>query len=693
MHDSRRIPTVAAAAVVAVAVAASVTAAILDAGVDPAHRAALGQEPGWVAGIPGLGLAIPGALLLRGRPRHPVAWVLCIIGVHWTVDGVAASWLAYATASDPVLPGAGPASWLYDRLGAALLLSLPLVLLLYPDGRLPAGYWRVASLVSLAATALLPVTLLFVPADIVQAQSGDPLPDALRLVDRDLTPLPLPDAVWPPLLRVAYAAIPLSLLVPFAVVVRRYRAAAGADRASMRWLVWAGVVDVLVMLSSAVAPETWTSAGLSIGIALTGIAITIGIVKPDLLDIDRLLGATLRYGGLAVAVVLVDVAVVGATGAVLGEQLAERDAALTALLVVTAVYGPLRHRLWRAIRRLVLGRRDDPYGVVAGLAEQLERSGSPEDQLLAVARTVAEAFRSPYVSVEVDRSGGERLTVEHGTRPAATHALPITYRGEEVGRLVLPRGGARAPLSIRDERLLGDVVRQAAAATRASYLAIALQRSREQIVNAREEERRRLRRDLHDGLGPSLGAVAMRIDTARNLAATAPQEADRLLRQARDEVAAALTDVRRLVHDLRPPALDDLGLVGAVQQQTERLRTPGLTVRVDAHPDLAGLPAAVEVAAYRIASEALTNVARHAGATTCRVRIAIQDSHLLLEVADDGSGIGPGTRAGVGLVSLRERAAELGGQCEILCPAGRGTLVRARLPLGDRAQAVEVTGA
>jgi signal transduction histidine kinase len=233
----------------------------------------------------------------------------------------------------------------------------------------------------------------------------------------------------------------------------------------------------------------------------------------------------------------------------------------------------------------------------------------------------------------------------------------------------------------RDERLLADVVRQAAAAARATSLAARLQASREQLVAAREEERRRLRRDLHDGLGPSLGAVVLRIDTARNLVSSDPAEADRLLRWARTDVAAALADVRRLVHDLRPPALDDLGLVGAVRQQAERLLAPRGTAEVTAGPGTDDLPAAVEVAAYRIASEALANVAKHASARSCRVDLARQpDGALVVTVSDDGRGIAPGAPAGVGLVSLRERAAELGGRCTVECPATGGTVVRAVLP-------------
>src|SRR5688572_26909436 len=438
----------------------------------------------------------------------------------------------------------------------------------------------------------------------------------------------------------------------------------------MRWLVWAGLVDVLVMLAALLVPGDATSLGLSIAVALTGAAVALGILRPRAVDIDRLLGGTLVYGLLAVGVVLLDLAVLAGAGALLGDGLGERDSTLLTLLVVALVYVPLRAPLWRLVRRWLLGEREDPYRVVSGLAERLERSDGADEQLMAIAAAVAEAFRSPYVGVEVDSAGGARMVAEHGRRPDAVRALPITYRAEEVGRLLLPRDGVRAQLMNRDERLLADVVRQAAAAARASSLAAQLQQSREELVAAREEERRRLRRDLHDGLGPSLGAVVLRIDTARNLTtAGRAEEADRVLRQARDDVAAALADVRRLVHDLRPPALDDLGLAGAVRQQAERLLAPRTAVTVEAEPGADDLPAAVEVAAYRIASEALANVARHAQASACRVELVRdEDRALVVTVTDDGVGIPDDAPAGVGLVSLRERAAELGGRCSVQCP-------------------------
>jgi signal transduction histidine kinase len=228
--------------------------------------------------------------------------------------------------------------------------------------------------------------------------------------------------------------------------------------------------------------------------------------------------------------------------------------------------------------------------------------------------------------------------------------------------------------------LLFDVVRQAAMAVRSARLAADLQQSREQLVLAREEDRRRIRRDLHDGLGPVLGGVAMRLDAAGNALDRDPETTRRLVAQSRQDITDALADVRRLVHGLRPPALDDLGLLAALDQQAERLSSPDLAVTVTAE-DVPPLSAAVEVAAYRIASEALTNTARHAGARRAAVRLVGGERALLVEVCDDGSGIDTDVSAGVGLRSIRERAEELGGRTEISCPPVGGTRVRAWLPM------------
>jgi signal transduction histidine kinase len=639
-----------------------------------------GLDWGWTSLLAGLAMAIPGAVLVSRLPRHPVAWVLALGGLYWAVNGLAASWLVNAVAEEPPLPGASLAFFLFFRAGAWLLVVLPLLLVVFPDGRLPSGWWGRAAVASLAATAVLPLALTFVPSDVAERQAGEPLGPAYGGVDLDPVSIPLPDALWSPVLAAAYVLVPLGILVPLAIVVRRYRRASGVRRLQLRWLLWAAVVDAVVVVVAFTVSDAAAGILIIVAVALTSGAVVVAVTQYRLYDVDPLLSGTLAYGGLVAGVVVLDLLVLATAGSVLDE----RESALVALAVVTLVYAPLRARGWEWARRLLRGDRDDPYAVLATVASALERTDDADDQMLTVVRMLRSAFRAPYARCEIVQPGGERLVVEDGRPGGPTVRLPITYRGEDVGGLELAPSRA-ARLSARDQALLGDVLRQAAAATRATRLAREVQASREALVVAREEERRRLRRDLHDGLGPSLAAVRLQVQTARNVAPADPARADDLLAEATEQVASVVQDVRRIVHDLRPPALDELGLVGAVDRLADRLAGAdgGLRVRVYGDRELA-VPAAVEVAAYRIVSEALANVVRHADATTCTVSFEQADQRLLIEVADDGIGISDDAVAGVGLGSLRERAGELGGRARVEPAAGGGTRVRAWLPYETR---------
>lgn len=633
-----------------------------------------GLTPGSFSIMCALAQLIPGLLLLRRLPRHPVAWVLMGSGLLWLLASLAASWSIYAIYVAPGTAGASFAYWVYLRFGAVLLLGLPVLLLLFPDGRLPTGrVLRPLSIAGLASTALLPLALWFVPAQVAQDYHGLPTPPEIAALSMDPISVPLP--FWPTILTVAYAAIPLSLVIPLIVVVTRYRASSGVRRLQLRWLVWAGWVDALLIAATAFLGAGVQDVLLTVAVAVTSTAIVIAVARYRLYEVDRLLPTTAVSALVLALFFAVDLLLL----AFAGSLLPGRDSALVAVTIVAVLYTPLRNRLWTIARRLTRGSREDPYAAVSTLAERLELADDADQQLATVARSVARAFRLPYVRVEISRPDGERAHVDVGTPSGPATTLPIMYRGEQIGSVVLCAAGRRV-LSDRDQRLFGDLVRQAATAARASELSITLQRHREQLVSAREEERRRLRRDLHDSLGPSLAAVTLRIETARNLASRDPAEADALLAKAVDDVSTVLADVRRLVHDLRPPALDELGLRAAISQQADRLTSPKLEIIVTA-TDLGQLPAAVEVAAYRIASEALANVVKHAAAGRCEVRLHRRAGVLAVEIADDGTGIGPDVVAGVGTASLRERAAELGGHCSISCPAGGGTVVAANLPI------------
>jgi signal transduction histidine kinase len=313
------------------------------------------------------------------------------------------------------------------------------------------------------------------------------------------------------------------------------------------------------------------------------------------------------------------------------------------------------------------------------LTARLQSAPAPGAALPAVAEAIAASLRLPHVVIEATAGGRAEAGAPRG---GSTESLPLVHQGQQVGNLVV-EGRDRRPVDPRDSRLLAELARPAGAAVSAAALADALSASRARLVQAREEERRRLRRDLHDGLGPTLAGIGLGLDLVASGLDEDPAGARRVLADLEAETAAAVEDVRRLVQDLRPPALDELGLVPAIRQQVDRLalRCPGLVVRVDAAEELPPLPAATEVAAYRIAVEAVTNSVRHARACSCRVAV-VADVDLRIEVVDDGNGIPTGSHRGFGLSAMEERAAEVGGSCTVAPGAAGGTRVVALLPLG-----------
>ena len=624
----------------------------------------------WPYTLQGLVLTALAAALLWRDPRHRLGWAFAAFGVFWVLDGLAQGYVRAGLSSDAAWPGMTAALWFYNRVGAFLPVFVGLLILIFPTGRFLPGRWGLAGKVALGVmTAAAGVAVL--------APSGGRLGGLAAPPGVDLDPTTVS---WLPADAVGVGVVVMiaAMVVPMLTVVVRYRSSAGVEKDRMRWLLWAVVVmAATIALTLLVSDPRLDLVANFLVLVLPAAAMTVAVLDPRLLPIQDLLVRTAVGAALASVILLVDLAVVAALGALL-DGLDQVQVVAVVLLVSVLLYGPLRQRMWSWGRRLALGDRDDPYGAVSGLASILETTDDGPEQLRAVCVAVARAFGVPFVAVEVDRAGGERLVATHGVRPERTRTLPITYRDREVGRLVLPARGARSRLSSRDEQLLGDLVRQAAAAARTWHLAEELQDSRERLVVAREEERRRIRRDLHDGLGPALSGVVFQLESARLLLDRDPAQARRHVEESTTQVQELVADVRRLVHDLRPPALDDLGLEGALHQLASRCG--GLDVTVDA-AGLGPLPAAVEVAAYRIAAEALTNVVRHARAARASVRVRRESGILLVEVGDDGVGIPAEREVGVGLASLRERAAELGGRPEITCPEGGGTVVRARLPL------------
>jgi signal transduction histidine kinase len=483
------------------------------------------------------------------------------------------------------------------------------------------------------------------------------------------------------------------------VQIYRYRRVSSVSQCQQtKWVVYGFILILFLMLPFALVGTIFPSfappgsVGQLIEIALGSVAelllplaIGIAVLRYRLWDVDPIINRTLVYGALTLSVVGIYVLIVGYLGALFhtGGNLA---ISLVAAGVVAVLFQPLRERIQRGINRIMYGERDEPYTVISRLGQRLEATLVPDAVLPTIVETVAQALKLPYAAITLKQDDAFVTVAEHGqpqtsSVPSDRVQLPLVYQNEMVGQLILEPRSTGDRFNAADRQLLDDLARQAGVAAHAVRLTADLQHSRERLVTAREEERRRLRRDLHDGLGPQLASQTLTIDAVCKLLERDPRAAATLLQDLKVQSQDAITDIRRLVYNLRPPALDDLGLIGALREQASQYGHTGLHITIDAPERLPPLPAAVEVAAYRIAQEALTNVVRHAEARICIIRLSLDDAALYLEIQDDGRGLPEDHHAGVGLHSMRERAEELGGTCLIEAMPTRGTRIRARLPL------------
>jgi signal transduction histidine kinase len=504
---------------------------------------------------------------------------------------------------------------------------------------------------------------------------------------------PLSPDTWPPVLQTLVFLLMWGSGV-FAQVYRYRRVSDPVERQQTKRVVFGATVAVVggVGLSlPALAIPTLAQPGslYLLAIATLGplpflcIPLTIGVAiqRYRLWNIDPIINRTLVYSLLTGSIIGLYILVVGYLGVVF-RTTSNLLISLVATGLIAALFQPLRDRLQRNVNRLMYGDRDDPYVVLRRLGQRLEVTLASDTVQPTIVETVAQALKLPYAAIAV-QGYGVSTVVAYGTPVHAPLSLSLIYGSETVGQLLLAPRALGEDFSPADERLLEDLARQAGIAVHAVRLTRDLQQSREHLVITREEERRRLRRDLHDGLGPTLAGLTLTVAAIRNLLGRDQAAADALLIQMGAEIEAAVGDIRRLVYDLRPPALDELGLVGAIRTRASQYSanlTGGLQVHVEVSNDLPALPAAVEVAAYRIAEEALANVVRHAQARTCVVRLSIADA-LQLEICDDGVGLPMARHIGIGLLSLRERAAELGGSCVVESVPTGGTRVCALLPL------------
>ena len=626
--------------------------------------------------LAGPAFAILGILIFLYRPHNRIGWLS--LAIAFCLPGSVALDLYVLCGLDGTIaaPGKEYVAWFLYSYGAIFIIPLVVLLpMVYPTGRFLTPRWRWVALGGLTLLAILSTGLGLNP-DFDQVGLMYRFP-----IENPVGPLPLP-SWWTSVLNSVnnLGFVGLRLVAVAALVVRFWRSV-GDERQQMKWLTYflalaSGIAVFFFNLpANLFGLPTFDTIWFALLTTLSyvGIPIVIGIAifKYRLYDIDLIINRTLVYGGLTLMVVLLyTLTVVGLSR--LFENMGGLPSSLLATGLIAVLFQPVHDRLQRSVNRLMYGQRDDPYAVLSHLGRQLQATAVPSQTLTAIVETIAATLKLPYAAIELVEQDAQIGRASVGEPPAQTIEFPLRYHTAPVGRLIVAPRAPGERFTPQEAQLLADIAAQIGPVASATRLTLALQRSRESLVLAREEERRRIRRDLHDGLGPTLAGQTLKLDTVLELLDGESPAAVEQVTQLKGQTQQMVADIRRLVYALRPPALDELGLLEALRAHVAQMdeANRNLRIAVDAAPEpLPPLPAAIEVAAYRIALEAVTNVIRHAAASECHVRFVLSEEEqpymLRLTVTDDGIGLPADLQPGVGLVSMRERAEELGGRCTL----------------------------
>ena len=605
-------------------------------------------------------LARPGQLVGQLMFFGAVAWGVgegaLAIGVHDYVPGAETLTDAWLVTLGSAARGLG---WL------VLVLAVPMV---FPDGRLAWPGKRVptvivtSGIVAFTAATLLSPTPLENRAPGMDSPTG--LPERFEFVVSVLAVSALALAV-------------VALAIALAGLVRRWRKGDEFQKQQLLWFSAAFATPLLFLpLIATPTAAPWMFAVVTVPVP---VAVAVALFQRRLYDVQLVVSRTLTYLLLSAVVAGLYAVTVGGVGALLRERGAPW-LAWVAAGVVAVTFAPLRNSLQQAVNRLTYGQWSQPADVLAATGRRLADASDVPGLLDTLTAELGTGLGLDYVEIS-DRDG--RPLATHGSREGAEEAtydeLPLMAYGGPVGVLCWSRKRLRGA----DQELLADVAHQLGGVVHAASLFDAIRDAQERLVLTREEERRRLRRDLHDGLGPALAGLTLTVDTLRNQVGRPDLDLDTALLRLRAGIQSTVVDVRRIVEGLRPPALDELGLEAAIEQLVTRLSS-GSALVVDVEvPALPVLPAAVEVAIYRVTQEALTNVMHHSGASRASVTIDVRDKAITLQVSDNGSGQVAARAGGVGLASMRERAQEISGTLQLHAVPGRETTVAVSFPLTE----------
>ena len=644
--------------------------------------------------------AIAGGLIIVRQPKNAVGWMLIFISLAGliTSDAQLYSVLANTVHHKTLFGGTFSAwlgSWLFDP-GLALLVTL--VLLLFPDGRLPSARWRPVGWLSAAAVLVATVG----PALGAIPRSGNFIVDGSGVIVNSWRTGPDIQALSILAFVCGFACL--------AGLIVRFRRSRGQERQQLKWFTYGGVVfavGIVLSVGSVIGPNndnapSWVNAIQQLTTLAIPVAIAIAVLKYRLYDIDLVISRTLVYGSLAAFITAVYVGIVVGVGSLIGSGgQPNLLLSIVATAIVAVAFQPVRERLQKLANRLIYGTRATPYEVLAEFSERVAESYAAEDVLPRMARLLGEGTGAQVAQVWLRR--GQQLrtaaTWPVGQRDQATEdsavplgltgqllpgipdvdrAVPVRHQGELLGALTIRKrqGESLTPI---EEKLLEDLSNQAGLVLKNVGLTADLQArledlrgSRQRLVAAQDQERRRLERNLHDGAQQNLVALKVKLGLAEMTLAKDPRKAKQLITELKGDSDETLETLRDLARGIYPPLLADRGLVAALEAQARKA-----TVSVQVEADGVGrYPQEREAAVYFCCLEALQNVQKYAGATSVTVRLAQQDGTLRFEVNDDGKGFDTATaKLGSGLTNMTDRLDALGGHLDVSSTLGHGTRI------------------
>jgi signal transduction histidine kinase len=645
---------------------------------------------GLYSGLAVLSFSFVGALIASRKPDNPIGWIFVAVGVSLSLSSLTQTWADDAINRRPgVLPLGPVMAWLSTWVwNPGILLLFTFLLLLFPDGHLPSKRWRIVAWLSVVALVAMVVPV---------AVTAWSVPAALLIQTGEDAPAAAPDA-FKVAFNVQIAGVLLMFVLGIASAVSlilRFRRAQGDERQQLKWFAFAAAIVVgTVILASPLfrLPEVIQL----LAFPLIPAASAVAIFKYRLYDLDIVIRKTLVFGVIAAFITVVYMALVVGPVLLVGDRGDNTALVLSALAagVVAVAFQPIRQRAQRLANRVVYGKRATPYEVLSDLSERVGDAFATEDMLPRMVKALAEGTgavraeawlktgRQMHLAAawpeaddlprEAEIDGDDVATL----RPEAGIAAPVRHQGTVLGALTVRKTPAEPP-SPAEEKLVADLAAQAGLVLRNAALIADLRASRQRLVTAQDEERRRIERNLHDGAQQQLVALAVKQRLAEGLIERDPEQARSMLAQIREETQEALETLRELARGIYPPLLADQGLAAALEAQARKAALP---VRIEAHVGRR-YPQETEAAVYFCCLEALQNVAKYAKASSAIVHLVDGEDGLVFEVTDDGTGFDlERTTPGTGLQGMADRLEALGGTLEVISSSGRGTTVRGRLP-------------